>query len=71
MLDSLRKFCRRNLVDNVPDEMDLCLDCAVLSCLEDRFDNCSQRKARAEEIGAGRVEGLVMKESPSSFASDA
>jgi hypothetical protein len=55
VLHSLHEFWRRHFVDDVPIEMDLCLDCGVLNCLEDRFKECPPRKARAAELAAERV----------------
>jgi hypothetical protein len=55
MLYRLHEFWRRHFVDDVPIEMDLCLDCGMLNCLEDRFKDCAPRKARAAELAAERV----------------
>jgi hypothetical protein len=55
MFHSLHEFWRYNFVGDVPIEMDLCLDCGVLNCLEDRFKECAPRKARAAELAAERA----------------
>lgn len=55
MFHNLHEFWRHHVVDDVPIEMDLCLDCGVVNCLGDRFKQCAPRKARAAELAAGRV----------------
>jgi hypothetical protein len=40
----LRTFIRRELVADVPAEMDSCLDCGKVEC---EFQSCVRRKARA------------------------
>jgi len=46
----LQAFVRRELVSDVPPQMDLCLDCGKLVCSEDEFRDCTRRKARAAEL---------------------
>ena len=55
MFPRLHEFWRHNIVDDVPIEMDLCLDCGAVNCLKDRFNECSPRKARAAELAAQNV----------------
>jgi hypothetical protein len=50
----LREFYRRNIVADVPIEMDMCLDCGELECSGTRFANCPRRKARAADKQAER-----------------
>ena len=52
MLRRLRTFIRRELIAEVPPEMDLCLDCGKLQCSEGEFRSCARRKARAAELKA-------------------
>jgi hypothetical protein len=43
----LRTFIGRELVADVPAEMDSCLDCGKVECSESEFQSCVRRKARA------------------------
>ncbi len=52
MLRRLRDFIRRELIAEVPAEMDLCLECGKLECSEGEFEACERRKARAAELTA-------------------
>ena len=52
MLRRLRTFIRRELIAEVPAEMDLCLDCGKLECSEGEFQACVRRKARAAQLNA-------------------
>ena len=52
MLRLLRTFIRRELVADVPAEMDLCLDCGKVECSEGEFQACVRRKARAAQLDA-------------------
>ena len=52
MLRRLGTFIRRELIADVPAEMDLCLDCGKLECSEGEFQTCVRRKARAAELTA-------------------
>jgi hypothetical protein len=49
----LQAFVRRELVSDVPSEMDLCLDCGKLVCSEGEFRDCERRKKRAAELVLG------------------
>ncbi len=46
----LQAFVRRELVSDVPPEMDVCLDCGKLVCSEGEFRDCARRKERAAEL---------------------
>src|SRR5271166_1872235 len=49
----LPAFVRRELVSDVPPEMELCLDCGKLMCSEGEFRDCARRKERAAELVLG------------------
>ena len=49
----LQAFVRRELVSDVPPEMDLCLDCGRILCSEEEFRNCARRKERAAKLAVG------------------
>jgi hypothetical protein len=53
----LRGIIRREVIDDVPPGMDLCLDCGELHCSDERFAACAPRKARAAQIAAASAEG--------------
>ncbi len=46
----LQAFVRRELVSDVPPEMNLCLDCGRLECNEGEFRDCARRKERAAQL---------------------
>jgi hypothetical protein len=48
----LRSLIRREVIDDVPPELDLCLDCGEVACSEARFQACAKRRARASELTA-------------------
>jgi hypothetical protein len=52
MLRRLGTFIRRELIAEVPADMDLCLDCGKLECSEGEFQACVRRKTRAAELTA-------------------
>jgi hypothetical protein len=49
-LDWIRDFIRRNVVDTVPDDMDMCLSCGKPSCSAAEFAACRPRLERAAEL---------------------
>ena len=49
-LDRIRNFIRRNLIDTVPDEMDMCLSCGKPACSAAEYAQCAPRLARAEAL---------------------
>ena len=46
----IRDFIRRNVVDTVPDEMDMCLSCGKPTCSAAEFATCRPRLDRAAEL---------------------
>ena len=48
----LRGFARRELVTDVPPDIDLCLNCGKLVCSENEFRDCARRKEHAAQITA-------------------
>jgi hypothetical protein len=52
MFATLWTWIIRKLSSEVPEELDACLDCGVISCDEDRFRNCPNRLARAAALRA-------------------
>jgi hypothetical protein len=50
-LARLRDFIRRNVVDTVPDAMDMCLSCGKPACSAAEYAHCVPRLARAAELG--------------------
>jgi hypothetical protein len=48
----LRGFVRRELVTDVPPDMDFCLNCGKLVCSEGEFKDCARRKEHAAQIAA-------------------
>lgn len=46
----LRAFIRREVIDDVPPEMDLCLDCGKVDCSECEFEHCEARLRRAAQL---------------------
>lgn len=49
-LDRIRDFIRRNVIDTVPDGMDMCLSCGRPACSEAEFATCRPRLDRAAEL---------------------
>jgi hypothetical protein len=45
-----KTFVRRNVIDNVPNEMAACLDCDEVECSGDRYDHCAVRLATADAL---------------------
>jgi hypothetical protein len=58
MFSKLHEFLRHHFVDDVPAEMDLCLDCGVVNCPENRFKDCASRKAHAANLTGGSSQQL-------------
>jgi hypothetical protein len=54
VLDWLRRFYRRNVVADVPDELSACLDCGRVECAESKWQSCPNRLARAAALKAER-----------------
>jgi hypothetical protein len=50
----MRTLLNRLVIDDVPPEMDMCLDCPMLECSEEKFQTCATRKQRALELTGGR-----------------
>jgi hypothetical protein len=50
MIDWLRSFIRREVIADVPPELDNCLDCGKVACTEGEFQVCRLRRARAAEL---------------------
>jgi hypothetical protein len=48
-------FVRKNLVDDVPDEMAACLDCDAMQCLNGEYETCPTRLIRAAALSAART----------------
>ena len=49
-LDKIRDFIRRNILDTVPDDLDMCLSCGRSACSAQEFAHCAPRLARAAEL---------------------
>ena len=49
-LGSIRDFLRRNVIDTVPEAMDMCLNCGRPHCSGAEFDHCAPRLARETEL---------------------
>lgn len=49
-LDRIRDFIRRNVIDTVPDAMDMCLSCGKPACSAIEFAACRPRLAREAEL---------------------
>ena len=47
-----RSFMRREVIADVPPEMDMCLECGKIECSEGEFRDCARRKQREAEIAA-------------------
>ena len=58
-LERIRDFIRRNVVDTVPDEMDMCLSCGRPACSAGEYARCAPRLARAAELRRAAAEGYV------------
>jgi hypothetical protein len=59
LIDRARNFAaiwkdivKRNVIDNVPNEMATCLDCGEAKCSGDRYDHCAVRLATADALNA-------------------
>jgi hypothetical protein len=50
MFGWLRSFIRREVIADVPPELDLCQECGKLACSEGEFETCARRKERAEVL---------------------
>jgi hypothetical protein len=63
----MRTLFKRVVMDDVPPEMDMCLDCRVLRCSEEKFQTCAARKLRAEELThrPQRLSGMTPRRRPS------
>lgn len=57
MFSKVRSFVRTHVIDDVPDEIDACLDCGVVQCLDSRYDCCPHRLAQAAAACAARTGG--------------
>ena len=55
VLDWLRRFFGRYVVDDVPDELSACLDCGRVECAESKFQSCPNRLARAAALKTERA----------------
>jgi hypothetical protein len=64
-LGRIRDFIRRNVVDTVPDAMDMCLSCGKPTCSAAEFATCGPRLARAAELQAGAA-GYAASTAPAS-----
>jgi hypothetical protein len=47
-----RTFVKRNVIDNVPNEIAACLDCDELKCSGERYDHCPVRLTTADALDA-------------------
>ena len=61
MFEKLRGFIRREVIDDCPPTLDLCLDCGELECSRGRFDDCVRRKTRAAQIVNALAENRTIK----------
>jgi hypothetical protein len=52
MFKWMHTLLARVVVDTVPVEMDMCLECDALECSEERYRACPARKRRAAELEA-------------------
>ena len=51
-----RDIVKRNVIDNVPNEMAACLDCDEVQCSGERYDHCAVRLATADALETFRDE---------------
>ncbi len=56
MFQWLRNFIARDVIADVPLEMDLCLDCGKPACPEDQYQTCVHRKAHAARLAEALAE---------------
>ena len=61
MFEKLRRFIQREVIDDCPPTLDLCLDCGELECSRGRFDDCVRRKTRAAQIVNAMAENRTIK----------
>ena len=54
-LNRIRDFIRRNVVDTVPNDVDMCLSCGKPACSAADFTACRPRLDRAAELGRAAV----------------
>jgi hypothetical protein len=64
-----RRFVRRHIADDVPDEMVACLDCGETECSEERYQTCRHRLVSAESyrqaVNSIKNDGQRREPSPS------
>ncbi len=52
MFGWLKRFVNREVIADVPAELDMCQDCGKLACTEGEFQSCARRKQRAEDLAS-------------------
>ncbi len=50
MFEAIRKFIRRDIAAEIPDELAACMDCDSVDCREAEFLECAHRLDRAAEL---------------------
>jgi hypothetical protein len=45
-----RDIVKKNVIDNVPNEITACLDCDEVECSGERYDHCALRLATADAL---------------------
>jgi hypothetical protein len=55
--EAWRKLLRRFIAYDIPDDMEACFDCEVVSCPDEQFATCPARLARAAAPTAEPNEG--------------
>jgi hypothetical protein len=55
MLREVRTFIMRQIVDDVPADMDGCLDCGAVQCVDQKYNTCQYRLAREATLKAAHA----------------
>ena len=59
MFGWLKSFIGREIIADVPADLDACQDCGKLACTEGEFESCSRRRQRADEVVRGSPDDLI------------
>ena len=55
MWEKLQNVIRQHIVSDVPIEMEACLECGAVQCLDGKYQTCQYRLAREAALKAARM----------------
>ncbi len=59
MFEAIRKFIRRDIAAEVPDDVAACMDCDSVDCPEAEFLECAHRLDRLTELQRLKAAGAT------------